>query len=60
MESQNQSDEEMEDIEMEDVLNVVKKMIDNCEAFMVQNCSETLKVVIKDDEKKINNVNWCN
>ena len=52
MDSQNQSDEEMEDIEMEEVLNVVKKMIDNCEAFMVQNCFETLKVVIKDAEKR--------
>ena len=45
---------------MEEVLNVVKEMIDNCEAFMVQNCSETLKVVIEDAVKKINSVNCCN
>ena len=41
MDSQNPSGDEMEDIEMEEVLNVVKKMVDNCEAFMVQNYSET-------------------
>ena len=58
MDSQTQLDEEMEGIEMDEILDVVKKSIDNCEAFIVQNSSESrrefedIMINVKEESKR--------
>ena len=56
--SQTQLDEEMEGIEMDEILDVVKKSIDNCEAFIVHNSSENrrefedIMINVKEESKR--------